>query len=207
MAKKKNNDYFELMTRQTAYCVEASELLEKALCNFDYDSIPQVREDMHVIEHNADQLHHDILTRLSTEFITPIDQEDILRLVQLIDDITDALDDVMLKFYMYDVHELPVGADEFSKLVNCCTKSLLGAVKELRNFKKPAKLRERLVEVNDDEGKADAAFVEAIHNLFVNEKDLKVVSGAKSIFESLESCCDECEHAADVIEQIIIKNT
>ncbi len=207
MAKKKTNDYFELMTSQAAYCVEASELLEKFLCNFSYDMVPATRDEMHAIEHNADQLHHDILTRLSTEFITPIDQEDILRLVQLIDDITDAVDEVVLKFYMYDIKELPEGVGEFSKLVNCCTKSLLEAVKELRNFKKPALLREKLVEVNDDEGKADAAFVEAIHNLFVNETDLKTVSGAKSIFESLESCCDECEHAADIIEQIIIKNT
>ncbi len=207
MSKKKNNDYFELMTAQTACCVEASELLEKTLCNFSYDAIPKVREEIHAIEHKADQLHHNIVSSLSTEFITPIDQEDILRLVQLIDDITDSLDEVVLKFYMYDVHSLPAGADEFSKLVNCCVKSLLSAVTELRNFKKPTLLREKLVEVNDDEAKADAAYVEAIHNLFVNNTDFKVLSGAKSIFESLEICCDECEHAADIIEQIIIKNT
>ena len=33
------------------------------------------------------------------------------------------------------------------------------------------------------------------------------VAGSKAIYESLENCCDLCEHASDVIEQIIIKNT
>lgn len=207
MAKKNKNDYFQLMTEQVKHCVEASELLQNALCNFSYEAITEVRKEMHAIEHRADELHHDILTRLSTEFITPIDQEDILRLVQLIDDITDALDDVILKLYMYDVSTLPEGADQFSKLVNRCVKSLLEAVEELKNFKKPDKLRRLLVNVNSAEGEADEAFVEAIHHLFVNNADPKAMSGGKSIFESLENCCDECEHAADIIEQIIIKNT
>lgn len=55
---------------------------------------------MHDIEHRADEIHHDILKKLSTEFITPIEQEDILCLVQIIDDITDALDEVILDVYI-----------------------------------------------------------------------------------------------------------
>lgn len=31
--------------------------------------------------------------------------------------------------------------------------------------------------------------------------------GSKAVYDSLENCCDLCEHAADVIEQIIMKNT
>ena len=62
---------------------------------------------MHNIEHKADEIYHDILTRLSAEFITPIDQEDILRLVQIIDDVTDALDEVVLDCYMFHIDELP----------------------------------------------------------------------------------------------------
>ncbi len=206
MAKKKNN-YFEMLTKQAGYCVKASELLEKTLCNFSAAAIPAIRDEMHEIEHKADKTHHKILTKLSAEFITPIDQEDILRLVQIIDDVTDSLDEVVLEFYMYNLNTLPKNADKFSTLVTRCVTVLYDAIVELKNFKKPEHLRELLVEVNSIESEADAVYTEAIHELFLNSSDAKTLITHKVIYEGLENCCDLCEHAADVIEQIIIKNT
>ncbi len=204
---KKSNDYFELIQQQTSYCVEASNLLEEILCKFHAESINAYREQMHDIEHTADGIHHDILNRLSTEFITPIDQEDILRLVQIIDDITDALDEVILDVYMYHVDQIPAGTAELSCIVNRCVKALHEATAELKNFKKPEKLRQLLIRVNDIEIEADTAFAEAIYTLFASETEARTLLGAKAIYEGLENCCDLCEHAADVIEQVIIKNT
>lgn len=204
---KKNNNYFELIKKQSSYCVEASNLLEEILCKFNSDSVNAYRNQMHEIEHNADGIHHDILNKLSTEFITPIDQEDILRLVQIIDDITDALDEVILDIYMYHIEEIPEKTAELSKIVNRCVCALYEAADELKNFKKPEELRTKLVKVNDIEGEADEIYTDAIYKLFSSTTDVKILLGGKAIYEGLENCCDLCEHAADVIEQVIIKNT
>ncbi len=204
---KKNNDYFKLIEQQTSYCVAASELLGKILSSFNSDNIDAYREQMHSLEHDADDVHHDILTKLSTEFITPIDQEDILRLVQIIDDITDALDEVILQIYMYHISSVPEKAIMLSKIVNNCVCALYEATKELKNYKKPQLLHSLLVKVNDIETEADDIYVDAVHNLFTSTDNVKTLIGAKAICESLENCCDLCEHAADVIEQVIIKNT
>lgn len=205
---KKNNDYFALIQSQTSYCVQASDLLEEILSRFQAAHIADYRSRMHEIENTADGVHHDILNRLSTEFITPIDQEDILRLVQIIDDITDALDEVILDVYMYCIEVIPARTVELSHIVNRCVKALNEAAGELKNFKKPEALRALLVKVNDIEIEADAVYIEAIHTLFgTSTVDGKTLMGAKAIYEALEDCCDLCEHAADVIEQIIIKNT
>ena len=206
MAKVKN-DYFKLVEKQVECCVQASDLLANILSNFSPEKLNTQRAEMHKIEQQADEIHHDILTRLSAEFITPIDQEDIVHLVQIIDDVTDALDEVVLDFYMFHIDKAPTDAPAFAQLVNRCVKALHEAVKELKNFKKPDTLRKLLVKVNSIEGEADNAFVEAIHNLFGTETESKVLIGSKAIYESLENCCDLCEHASDVIEQIIIKNT
>lgn len=206
MARKSNN-YFELIQRQASYCVEASNLLEEILCKFHSDSVNAYRAQMHEIEHAADEVHHDILNKLSTEFITPIDQEDILRLVQIIDDITDALDEVILDIYMYRIEEIPEKTTELSKVVNKCVYALYEATEELKNFKKPETLRTKLVKVNDIEGDADEIYTDAIYRLFGSTTDVKTLLGGKEIYEGLENCCDLCEHAADVIEQVIIKNT
>lgn len=206
MAKNKN-DYFQLTLEQVEYCVQASDLLMDILCNYSAETIPMQKEKMHEIENKADEVQHEILTRLSREFITPIDQEDILRLVQIIDDVIDALDEVVLEFYMFHIDEVPVDAPALSQIVSRCVKALYAAIKELKNFKKPDTLRKLLVEVNTVESEADIAYVEAIHKLFGTETQSKALLGNKAIYESLENCCDLCEHAADVIEQIIIKNT
>ncbi len=206
MAKNKN-DYFKLIEEQVGWCVKASELLEEILTSAKVEDLQGYMEKMHAIEHSADDIHHDILRRLSSEFITVIDQEDILRLVQIIDDITDAIDEVVIEFYMFDVKKYPAATAELSKKVNLCVKALLTASEELKNFKKPEKLREGLIAVNSVESEADEVYVNAIHELFTTETDTKVLIGHKEIYDSLEECCDLCEHAADVIEQIIIKNT
>lgn len=204
---KKHNDYFELIQKQVAFCIEASNLLEKIFCEFCHARIENYREQMHEIEHRADEIHHDILKKLSTEFITPIEQEDILHLVQIIDDITDALDEVVLDVYMYHIDKLPDQAIELSRIVNRCVKALNEAALELKNFKKPEKLRQQLIKVNDIEIEADDVYITSIHELFGKNFDGKALIGIKTVYEGLEKCCDLCEHAADVIEQVVIKNT
>lgn len=204
---KKNNDYFELLKKQTSYCVEASALLSEIISSYNAENMDDYRERMHSLEHTADGVHHDILNKLSTEFITPIDQEDILRLVQIVDDITDALDEVVLDLYMYNITLIPEKTHELTKEVGKCVGLLHEAVSELKSFKKPEKLRELLIKVNDTETEADGVYTEAIRSLFTSNADGKTLLGAKAVYESLENCCDLCEHASEVIEQVIIKNT
>ena len=204
---KKGNDYFELIKSQTEYCVKASDLLENILSTFDAKNVGSYRANMHKIENDADEIHHDILQKLSTEFITPIDQEDILHLVQIIDDITDSLDEVMMDVYMYHVDEKLPRIEEFVKIVNRCVHALDEAATEIKNFKRPEKLHTLLVKVNDIEIESDNIYTDVIYNLFGSDVDAKRLFAAREIYEGLEDCCDLCEHAADVIEQVIIKNT
>lgn len=206
MAKNKN-DYFALIEQQASVCVEASDFLEEMFRNYQPGNIIELKDRMHEIEHNGDQIQHSILTGLYAEFITPIDQEDILMLVQIIDDITDALDKVVQLFYMYHVDRIPADVPALSAVVNRCVKALHETAAELRNFKKPTELRKLLVKVNDIESEGDDVYMEAVYHLFGQQGDPRTLLGAREIYDSLENCCDLCEHAADVIEQVILKNT
>ena len=108
---------------------------------------------------------------------------------------------------MYHVDTIPEKTAALSRVVNRCVLALHEAAGELKNFKKPDALRAMLVKVNDIEIEADAIYTEAIYQLFASNAEGKVLLGSKAIYEGLENCCDLCEHAADVIEQVIIKNT
>lgn len=206
MARVKN-DYFKYMEEQAVASAEASKLLKEIIENFSVDNLSQQKVKMHEIEHKADKMEHEIIVKLSTEFITPIDQEDILRLVQLNEDITDIIDEIVQELYMYHITTAPRGAAELAKLVDDCVNALREAVTNLRNFKKPDTIRPILDRVSEIEEEADRVYGEAVHELFMNETDPRVLIGHKEIYGSLEACCDLCDHAADAIDQIIIKNT
>lgn len=206
MAKNKN-DYFALLQEQVNHCVRAADLLQQILSAYTAETMEMQQMKMHEIEHSADEVHHSILAKLSVEFITPIDQEDILSLVQIIDDVTDALDEVVLACYMFHISELPPHIPELAAIVCRCVGALRDAVAELKNFKKPQHLRELLVQINSIESEADAVYAKAIHTLFATTDDTKRILGCKAVCEDLEHCCDLCEHAADVIDHIILKNT
>ncbi len=206
MARVKN-DYFKYMEEQAIASAEASKLLKEIIENYSVEELPQQKAKMHEIEHKADKMEHDIITKLSTEFITPIDQEDILRLVQLNEDITDIIDEVVQELYMYHITYAPKGAAELAKLVDDCVNALRDAVANLRNFKKPETIRPLLDKVSEIEEEADKVYAEVVHNLFINETDPRVLIGHKEIYGSLEACCDLCDHASDAIDHIIIKNT
>lgn len=204
---KKTNEYFLLIEQQAAICVEAAALLENILTEYSAAGMAVRRVEMHAVERRADGICHDIRNRLSAAFITPIDQEDILHLAQLLDDVTDALDEVALECYMFRLAELPAGAPAFAGLTRRCVGKLCEAAIELRNFRSSGRLRALLAEVNMLEEQADDAYATAIHDLFAEDAAPRTLIAGKAIFDCMEACCDLCGHAADVMDQIIIKNT
>ena len=197
---KKTNEYFLLIEQQAA-------LLENILTEYSAAGMAVRRVEMHAVERRADGICHDIRNRLSAAFITPIDQEDILHLAQLLDDVTDALDEVALECYMFRLAELPAGAPAFAGLTRRCVGKLCEAAIELRNFRSSGRLRALLAEVNTLEEQADDAYATAIHDLFAEDAAPRTLIAGKAIFDCMEACCDLCGHAADVMDQIIIKNT
>lgn len=204
---KKTNEYFLLIEQQAAICVEAAALLENILTEYSAAGMAVRRVEMHAVERRADGICHDIRNRLSAAFITPINQEDILHLAQLLDDVTDALDEVALECYMFRLAELPAGAPAFAGLTRRCVGKLCEAAIELRNFRSSGRLRALLAEVNTLEEQADDAYATAIHDLFAEDAAPRTLIAGKAIFDCMEACCDLCGHAADVMDQIIIKNT
>lgn len=117
------------------------------------------------------------------------------------------MDEAVEDFYMFHIEEAPENAAVLAQVVNRCVNSLLQAAQELKNFKKPEHHRQLLKVVNKVETEADNIYVEAIHKLFAKEESCKKLIGYKAVYDRLENCCDLCEHAVEVMEQIITKNT
>ena len=89
-------DYFSAFESLSELAVDEADLLIKAIEEFSTaDALKETMEKAHAIEHKGDDINHDIFRNVATDFITPIDREDIIGLAQALDTIIDELEEVI----------------------------------------------------------------------------------------------------------------
>lgn len=203
---KKNSPYFSDFITMVGFSCQAAECLLDSLQNYRPETMDEQRAAMHEIEHDADQVKHEMMQRLVKEFVTPIDREDIIQLGNELDDVTDKIDDMLIRMYMYNVRSIRPAALSFAKvIVNCC-KALREAMEEFPNFQKSTTLKQALIDVNSMEEEGDVIYIDAVRALYEEGGDPIEIAVWSELFDRLEDCCDACEHVADVMEMIAMKN-
>ncbi len=205
--RKRDNYYFETFVELVDYSCKAADLLHQIITEYDAGQIKVKMEEMHAIEHRADMARHKMMGKLLKEFITPIDREDIMAMADSIDTLTDSIEDVLMRMYMYNIREVTEYAENLSEIIQKCCYLLKEAFIELPNFRKSKKLHDLIVEINRFEEQGDALYTEAVRELYLSNKHHKDIVAWDNTYHYLEKCCDMCEDVADVIENIIMKNT
>ncbi len=207
MAKKDNNYYFDAFAKGISYANDAAALLHNIFEDFNGENIKAQLDEMHKIEHTADGIKHEMMERLVKEFLPPIEREDIVELAHTIDEVTDLIEDVLLRIYMYNITVLRPDVMEFTELITNCCADLKEMSLELPNFRKSASLATKIKEVNSWEEEGDRLYVDATRRLYSEETDPVAVLAWTNIYDRLEKCCDGCEKVADTVELIILKNS
>ena len=207
MARKKDINYFDTFVELTGYSCQAAYLLNDVMNNFHADELKDKMEEMHNIEHSGDEARHAMVKKLAREFITPIEREDIMAMADAIDNVTDTIEDVMMRMYMFNVTNVREYGLKMTEIIVKCCDALKLALNEFYNFRKSQSLHQLIVEINFFEEEGDKLFTEATRDLYVNCKDYLEVAAWDQTFHYLERCCDACEDVADVIESVMMKNS
>lgn len=207
MAKKGDRYYFDNFIECVECSCRASALLLETLKNYAKDEMGKRREQIHEIEHEADKKKHELMYMLNKAFITPIEREDIISLAQNLDDITDTIEDVFLRIYICNVDSIKENALAMTDLVVSACEALKTAMEEFPEFRKSTKLKEYLIKINDLEEEGDHLYIEGMRALHTEGCSPLEVIAWRDIYSYLERCMDACEHAADVVETVIMKNS
>jgi uncharacterized protein Yka (UPF0111/DUF47 family) len=201
-------DYFSSLEKQTEFAREEAQMLVRLLNNFNPATLPAEVEAMHVIENAADLQNHELFTHIATEFLTPLDREDIAEIAHRLDDIVDYIEDIPQQLYMYDVQEIYPHAQEMAAIIERAAIALVSALCEFRNFRKSSALETRIIEVNDLEEEADELYMRSIRDLYKNHADNPVfIMAWSNIFLRMERCIDACENVCDMMGTIVLKNS
>ncbi len=201
---KKELDYFECFSNMSGASVRAAEKLVDLIT--DYRDVAAKADAIHTIEHESDELLHEMVVSLNKAFITPIDREDILTVADKIDSITDAIEDVANLFDMLSVTDMRPAAKELARVVLACCKSLHEQVLEFKSFKRSKKLNELGIEVNRLEGEGDGLHRAIIKELYLSGEDVLLILKWRDIYDTMEVVLDMCEDAADLLSGLAIKN-
>lgn len=118
MARKKDSYYFDTFVELVNYSCQAANLLNQIMNNFKAEELPEKMKEMHDIEHSGDQARHVMIRKLAKEFITPIEREDIMALADAIDNVTDAIEDVVMRMYMYNITSIRPQAVKMTELLS-----------------------------------------------------------------------------------------
>jgi len=205
--RKKHYNYFEKFVELVSISYQCAEILNDTLTNFDPKNLGQKVDEIHKIEHSGDLLNHELMSRLATEFIAPIEREDIVTLSQQIDDLTDAIEDVLIKIHIFNVTSLKPQVLKFTKLIIESCQALKEVLEEFPNYKRSTKLNAKIVEVNNLEEEGDKLYYSTVRNLYSSSNDPVELLVWTEIFDLLEKCCDACEMTADTVESIVMKNS
>jgi hypothetical protein len=198
----KEREFFDLFEEAGNNCVRAAELLETMLQQWP-DHGGMLR-DVVVCEQEGDRITHDIIQRLNQTFVTPFDREDIIALASGLDDIVDYIEEVADFLGLYRIEAPMEQAQRMAHILLQSSRQIAEAMPRLRGFKD---ISHFTVEIHRLENDGDRVVREATASLFDNGIDPMVVIRWKDIFERLEEAIDACEHVANTLEGIVIKNS
>ena len=199
-----DGQFFDMFNQHAELCVKgAKELLALTI---DFKDIDQRLHQIDMIEKQADQITYKTVAMLHKTFITPIDRDDIHRLITRMDDILDLMEDAAQTVSLYDIQHVTPEARRLAELVLACTEKVQEAVALLPNMKNSRKITDVCDEIDRLESDADHVMHAALSRLFRDEPDVRNLIKLKTLYEFLESVTDRCEDVANIIEGIVLEN-
>lgn len=199
--------YFQNFVASTELSKEAAEYLVNCLENYDPSNIEKMLEQMHEIENRADIKKHEMNEALAKAFVTPVDREDLDMLSHQLDDVTDKIEEVLQKFYIYNIQTINPAAIEFAKNIIKSCQMLCSLMAEFENFKRSKNIRPLIVALNDVEEDCDKLYLSSMRELTKTATDALQAISWRDIYDCLEACADACEHVSECVGSVIMKNT
>jgi len=171
--------------------------------------IGEITKQVRALEHEADHITHKCVEALHKTFITPIDRDDIHRLITRLDDVMDYIEAAAERITLYEITEMTPDARALADVLVRAAKDVQIALRGLRNLKDSKQILQKCIDINRLENEADDILRSAVARLFKDVKDAKDVINVikwKEIYENLENATDRCEDVANTIEGVVLEH-
>jgi uncharacterized protein len=200
----RKTSFFDLFDRHAGHLVTISHEVRDLFRHFDRLEERQGR--IKDLEHQCDEITHELFNQIHATFVTPLDKEDIAAIAGGLDDVADYLDAASVRVVLYQIPESTPEAIQLAELLVQIVEVLQGAVACLRDNRERGKVTQACRDIHRLENESDAAYRAALGKLFNTPgADPITVLKWKEIYDRLETAVDKCEDVSNVVEAIHIK--
>ena len=201
----KETSFFDFFEQHAALTVEGTkEFLSLVTTGANIETKAKRVSD---IEHETDVITHRCVEALHKTFITPIDRDNIHRLITRMDDVMDFVEAAAERIALYELTVMTQDVRDLADVLVRAAQQVELATKGLRNLKDPQSILKQCIDINRLENESDQILRRAVAKLFKEEKDPIVVIKWKEIYENLENAADRCEDVANIIEGVILEHS
>ena len=197
----REEDFFTLFRKQSGFVRQASGMLNEMVTRFD--RLEERAREIKAVEHEADQVTHELMNRLHKTFITPLEREDIHDLASNLDDVVDAVEALASRLVLFQIRQSTPETRQLTGIISAAADQIDQAITHLTDS---TELSPYLVEINRLENEADAVSRQVMADLFSGRHDVLDVLRWREIYGRLENAADKCEDVANTIEAIILKS-
>lgn len=201
---KKEDKFYTLFTQNAEIAHEAAKMLNEYVGDIHgkQDLVKEIKE----IERKGDQAVREIIEELNKTFLTPFDREDIYAIAKEMDNIIDYIERSASRFDMFNVDIVREGTVELSAMIVESTQEIVEMMKEFHTMNKNGAVVAKINEVTRIEEDGDTVSRSAIKKLFSNNVEAIDVIKWREIFKHLENTLDACQHVANLVEGVVMKN-
>ena len=207
----REGNFFEMFNQHADKIVEAARAFSQLVAHYnDLNLREQYNREVDNAEKAADRVTHEVNRLIHKTFITPIDRDQIHRLINTMDDIADLIQDSAETMALYDVRHMTEEITRLTELsVKCCerVKEAVYMIGKLADHATAEAALKTCEEIDKLESDADRVMRAAMSKLFREEPDVREVIKLKAIYELLETITDKCEDVANVIEGIVLEHS
>jgi predicted phosphate transport protein (TIGR00153 family) len=198
----RDRTFFDLFNQAGQNSVRAAKLLDEMM--HTWPESEGLSREILLAEQEGDQITHEIIKRLNTTFVTPIDREDIYALATRMDDVVDFTEEAADFLGLYKIEAPMEQAQALTKVLVASCEQLAMGLENLPSFKD---LDKYWIEIHRLENDGDRIYRDAVASLFADRIDPMVVIRWRDIFLRLERAIDATETSASIVEGIVIKNS
>ncbi len=206
----KNLEFFDCFERAAQNSVHCATLLADLAKSGEIANVERIAAIIES-EHAGDRITHETLDRLEQTYITPIDRDDIHRLISRIDDVVDATEAVAQRMMYYKITSIKEGFQNQCGVLVKAAKSMGEAVAALRYMKDRGKkagisIEKLIIAVHAAEEEGDSIHHKFLGELFESGLDAFQVIKWKELYELVEQAIDYCDDVACMVHGIVLKN-
>jgi len=207
----REGNFFELFNEHGLHIAEGANAFMAMVQHYDDEPLRERHAaEVGAAERAADKITAEVHRLLHRTFITPLDRDQIHRLINAMDDVLDLLQDSAEVMSLYDLQHLSADVVRLSEIsVRCCSRvqHVLTLLPRLKDASVAESVLKTCEEIDQLESDADRVMRSAMSALFREEPDTRQLIKLKAVYEHLESISDRCEDVANLVEGIVLENS